>query len=427
MIKDIVVPQLPESVQEGVITAWRKNAGDTVTAGEILVDLETDKIVLEVTAEAGGILDSVSRHVGDRVKPGDVLGKIESTVKTGVSIPPPVKPIVAKIEEPKPVEHPLEPSTAVPQKFAPIAENPISAGGELTPAVRRMIVEHKLNPADISGSGPDGRLTKADVLRYLEHSPRATLKLGDAAPELVATPQADIQPARQPEQRTHMTPLRARIASRLVEAQHTAALLTTFNEINMQVVKELREKYKDLFEKEHGVKLGYVSFFAKACLEGLKKFPILNASVDGDDIVHHGYFNLGVAVSTARGLVVPVLRDVDTLSLAQIELAIADFAKRAETGTLRLDDLQGGTFTISNGGVFGSLFSTPIVNPPQSAILGMHRVQDRPVAEKGQVVIRPMMYAALTYDHRIIDGREAVQFLATVKQSIEDPAKMLLD
>jgi 2-oxoglutarate dehydrogenase E2 component (dihydrolipoamide succinyltransferase) len=423
MITDVVVPPLPESVQEGVIMTWRKKTGDAVTAGEILLDLETDKIVLEVTAGADGVLTAVLHREGEAVKAGDVLGRIDGAATAGSPPPPPAK-LAAAVAPRKPAERPQEP-VAVDARVQATA--PAAVPG-LPPSVRSLLAEHQLNPADITGTGPSGRLTTADVVRYLEHSPKATLKLGDAAPDLVPAAAAAVVPsARQPEQRTPMTPLRARIAQRLVDAQHQAALLTTFNEINMQAVKELRAKYKESFEQQHGVKLGYVSFFIKACLEGLKKFPILNASVDGEDIVHHGYFNIGVAVGTARGLVVPVLRNVDTLSLAQIELAIGDFAKRAETGALRLDDLQGGTFTISNGGVFGSLFSTPIVNPPQSAILGMHRVEDRPVAEKGQVVIRPMMYVALTYDHRIIDGREAVQFLVTVKQSIEDPAKMLLD
>lgn len=422
MSTDVVVPSLPESVQEGVIMTWRKKIGDAVTAGEILLDLETDKIVLEVTAGADGVLAAVLQREGATVKAGDVLGRIDGAAAAGSPPPPPAKHAVAAAPL-KPAERPPEPAAAA----ARVQATAPSAGPGLPPSVRSLLAEHQLNPADITGTGPSGRLTTADVVRYLEHSPKANLRLGDAAPEIVPAAAAVVTSARQPEQRTPMTPLRARIAQRLVDAQHQAALLTTFNEINMQAVKELRAKYKESFEQQHGVKLGYVSFFIKACLEGLKKYPILNASVDGEDIVHHGYFNIGVAVGTARGLVVPVLRNVDTLSLAQIELTIGDFSKRAETGALRLDDLQGGTFTITNGGVFGSLFSTPIVNPPQSAILGMHRVEDRPVAEKGQVVIRPMMYVALTYDHRIIDGREAVQFLATVKQSIEDPARMLLD
>ncbi len=426
MIKAVVVPALPESVQEGVIMAWRKKTGDAVTAGEVLLDLETDKIVLEVTAPADGVLSAVLHHAGEAVKGGEVLGHLECATRADRPPPPATQP-AALVAPLKPVERPPVPTAAPAPVAAPVPPVPSPVTPGLPPSVRSLLAEHQLNPAAIIGTGPGGRLTPPDVLRYLENSPKAALKLGDAAPELVPAASRTVPPARQPEQRTPMTPLRTRIAKRLVEAQHNAALLTTFNEINMQAVKELRAKYKDSFEKQHGVKLGYVSFFVKACLEGLKKFPILNASVDGDDIVHHGYFNIGVAVGTARGLVVPVLRNVDTMTLAQIEVAIGDVAKRAETGALRLEDLQGGTFTISNGGVFGSLFSTPIVNPPQSAILGMHRVEDRPVAENGQVVIRPMMYAALTYDHRIIDGREAVQFLVTVKQSIEDPAKMLLD
>ena len=302
---------------------------------------------------------------------------------------------------------------------------------DLPPAVRKLIVENDLNPAEINGTGRGGRITKADVIRHLEHSPHLATKYGDAS---VESPSLDVvappQPAETREEtsvrRVKMSRLRARIAQRLVEAQHTAALLTTFNEVNMKPVMELRNRHKDAFEKEHGVKLGFMSFFVKAAVEALKKFPVVNASVEGDEIVYYGHYHVGVAVSSDRGLVVPVIRNVEQLSLAEIERAIADFAARAQAGKLDLEELTGGTFTISNGGVFGSLMSTPIINPPQSGILGMHRIQDRPVAEDGQVVIRPMMYLALSYDHRIIDGREAVQFLVNVKQNIEDPARLLL-
>ena len=305
--------------------------------------------------------------------------------------------------------------------------------GDYSPAVRRLIQEHKLNPAEISGHGRGGRLTKADVLRHLEHSPHLSRQFGSDTPDSPRTmpppapaPENAPHAADKPEQRVKMTRLRARIAERLVEAQRTAAILTTFNEVNMQAVMDLRGRYKEQFEKEHGIKLGFMSFFVKAAVEALAKFPALNASVDGDDIVYHGYFDIGIAVSAPRGLVVPVLRNAEQLSLAEIEQRVADFGARAKDNKLSLDDLSGGTFTLSNGGVFGSLLSTPIINPPQSGILGMHRIQERPVAENGQVVIRPMMYLALSYDHRIIDGREAVQFLVAVKEAIEDPSRLLL-
>jgi 2-oxoglutarate dehydrogenase E2 component (dihydrolipoamide succinyltransferase) len=294
--------------------------------------------------------------------------------------------------------------------------------------VRRLIVENKLNPADITGTGRDGRITKADVLRFLEHSPMVSKRFGEVAP-LPANVQAEPAPAApsdRPEQRVRMTRLRQRIAERLVEAQHSAAILTTFNEVNMHAVMALRSRYKETFEKEHGIKLGLMSFFVKAAIEALTKYPAVNASVDGQDIIYHGYFDVGIAVSSPRGLVVPVLRNADRMSLADIETAIADFGKRAEEGKLAMEDLTGGTFTISNGGVFGSLLSTPILNPPQSAILGMHRIQQRPIVENDQIVARPMMYLALSYDHRIIDGREAVLFLVAIKEAIEDPARLLL-
>ena len=297
--------------------------------------------------------------------------------------------------------------------------------------MRKLILDNRLNPDEIAGTGPGGRITKADVLRMLEHSPQVRRKFGDAptevqitaAPAAAATAEASLA---RPVQRVRMTRLRARIAERLVEAQHTAAILTTFNEVNMGPVMALRAKYKDAFEKQHGVKLGFMGFFVKACIEALKKYPVINAAIDGADIVYHGFFDLGIAVSTSRGLVVPVLRGADHLTLSEIEKSISDFGKRAEEGRLGLDELSGGTFTISNGGVFGSLLSTPILNPPQSAILGMHRIQNRPVAEGDQVVVRPMMYLALSYDHRIVDGREAVLFLVTVKDMLEDPTRFLL-
>jgi 2-oxoglutarate dehydrogenase E2 component (dihydrolipoamide succinyltransferase) len=301
---------------------------------------------------------------------------------------------------------------------------------DLSPAVRKLIIENKLDPRDVAGSGKDGRITKADVLRHLEHSPILATKFGAGVPEIPvgeeAAGPAEPAPAGRPEQRVRMTRLRARVAERLVEAQRTAAILTTFNEVNMHAVMTMRAKYKEQFEKQHGVKLGLMSFFVKAAVEALNKFPVVNASVEGEDIVYHGYFDIGIAVSTGRGLIVPILRDADKMSLAEIEAAIADFAARGEEGRLGMEELTGGTFTITNGGVFGSLLSTPILNPPQSAILGMHRIQPRPVAENDQVVIRPVMYLALSYDHRIIDGKDAVLFLVAIKDALEDPSRLLL-
>lgn len=306
---------------------------------------------------------------------------------------------------------------------------------DFSPAVRRLIKEHKINPAEINAHGKGGRITKADVLRFLEHSPHLSRAFGSGVPDAPPQPEPaaapNIQPAPAPQTdrpvtRVKMTRLRARIAERLVQAQHTAAILTTFNEINMQAVMDIRARHREAFEKEHGIKLGFMSFFVKAAVDALSKFPIINASVEGDEIVYHQYFDIGIAVSSPRGLVVPVLRNAERLSLAEIERQIADFSARAKDGKLAIEELTGGTFTISNGGVFGSLLSTPILNPPQSGILGLHRIQERPVAENGQVVIRPMMYVALSYDHRIIDGREAVLFLVAVKEAIEDPTRLLL-
>jgi 2-oxoglutarate dehydrogenase E2 component (dihydrolipoamide succinyltransferase) len=311
---------------------------------------------------------------------------------------------------------------------APTSEPEDEVG--LSPAVRRLLDEHKLNPADIVGSGPRGRITKEDIVRHLEHSPQLAAKIGEAVPEveLYGKPSAGASDGlgSRPTTRVKMTRLRARIAERMLEAQRSAAILTTFNEINMQALMDLRRNYRDAFATQHGVKLGIMGFFVRACAEALRRYPIVNASVDGDEVVYHGYFDIGVAVSTSRGLVVPVLRDADKMSLAEIERAIAGFGSRGEEGKLAIDELLGGTFSISNGGIFGSMLSTPILNPPQSAILGLHRIEQRPIAEGDKVVIRPMMYAALSYDHRIVDGREAVLFLVAVKELIEDPTRFIL-
>jgi len=402
MTIEVRVPQLPESVADATLVAWHKKPGDPVARDENLVDLETDKVVLEVPAPAAGVLKEIKLKDGTTVTSGQVLAVIE----TGAAASAPATMTGSRGA-----------TTA-----AAAAARPDAAAAKLSPAAKRVIEENKVDPKVVTGSGRDGRVSKSDVVNYL------------AAKDVPPTPAAKAPAAPPPsigrgaraEQHVPMTRLRARIAERMVQAQATQALLTSFNEVDLKAVNELRARYKDQFEKQHGVKLGFMSFFAKACVEALKKFPSVNASVDGNDIVYHEYFDIGVAVSTDRGLIVPVLRDADLQSFADIEKSIANFAGRARAGTITMEELTGGTFTITNGGVFGSLLSTPIVNSPQSAILGMHKIQDRAVVIEAQVVVRPMMYIALTYDHRIIDGREAVQFLVTVKQCLEDPARMVL-
>ncbi|HMO04450.1 MAG TPA: 2-oxoglutarate dehydrogenase complex dihydrolipoyllysine-residue succinyltransferase [Kiritimatiellia bacterium] len=435
MMAPINAPPFPESIQEGTLSAWHKKPGDPVQKNEKIADIETDKIVLEVTAPAAGVLKSASKKEGDTVASREVIGQIETSevikpAAPAASTAPEVTaaaPAAAKAAAP--AASPAKPAAPARKPAAPAVE----IDDDLGPAVRKLILENNLNPAEINGTGRGGRITKADVIRHLEHSPHLATHYGDASveskglEEVIPPQQAAREPAADTAvRRVKMSRLRARIAERLVEAQHTAALLTTFNEVNMKPVMDLRARHRDAFEKEHKVKLGFMSFFVKAAVEALKRFPVVNASVEGDEIVYYGNYHVGVAVSSERGLVVPVIRNAETLNLAQIEKATADFATRAQAGKLDLEELTGGTFTISNGGVFGSLMSTPIINPPQSAILGMHRIQDRPVAEDGQVVIRPMMYLALSYDHRIIDGREAVQFLVHIKQNLEDPARLLL-
>lgn len=395
---EVKVPVLPESVADATIAAWHKKVGDKVTRDENLVDLETDKVVLEVPAPADGVLTELLFQVGDTVNSGQLLAKI------------------------------TEGAVATPQaKEEAKSQEPVSAleDQSTSPAVRRMLAEHELQPGQIKGSGKDGRITKEDVLSYIEaNRTKATAKPAVSNP--VPTSVQTAMGARE-ERRVPMTRLRAKIAERLVQAQHNAAMLTTFNEVNLKAVMDMRAQYKDTFEKKHGVKLGFMSFFTKAVVESLKRFPAVNASIDGQDIVYHGYYDVGIAVSTERGLVVPVIRDADQLSMAEIELAINDAATKARVGKLSLEEMQGGTFTITNGGVFGSLLATPIINPPQTGILGMHKIEDRPVVEKGQIVIRPMMYVALSYDHRLIDGKDSVQFLVSVKELLEDPARLLLN
>ena len=404
MTIEIRVPQLPESVADATLVAWRKQPGETVSRDENLADLETDKVVLEVPAPSVGVLKELRVQAGATVKSGDLIAIFEE----GAAAAAPAKATKAAAKEPS--------------KGA--AKEPAKEAAKLGPAARRVVEEHGVDPSTVAGSGRDGRVTKGDVEAHVAKQGAAPAAPVAAAAPAAAPPATPSGP--RAEQRVPMTRLRQRIAERLVQAQRTAALLTTFNEVDLSAVGELRARHKDRFEKEHGVKLGFMSFFVKASIEALRKFPVMNAAVDGTDIIYHEYYDIGVAVSTDRGLVVPVLRDAQAMGFAQIEKRIADYGTRARAGGLALEELQGGTFTITNGGVFGSMLSTPIVNAPQSAILGMHKIQDRAVVVGGQVVVRPMMYLAVSYDHRIIDGREAVQFLVAIKDALEDPGRMLL-
>ena len=394
MNKEIRVPALGESVTEATIAKWFKNVGDAVKADEPMVELETDKVTVEVPAPASGKLSAIAAASGSTVKVGALLGAIEEGAAGAAPKPaaPTPAPVAAKTAE------------------------PVKAEAPLSPAVRKLVTENKLEPASLAATGKDGRLTKGDVIEQLSRPAALPADLPAAAPAPAGG-----------EERVKMSRLRLTIARRLKEAQNTAAMLTTFNEVDMSAVMALRNAFKDVFEKKHGVKLGFMSFFAKAVIQALKDVPAVNAEIDGEDIVYKNYYHLGVAVGTEKGLVVPVVRDADRLSFADIEKTIASFGRKARDGQLQIADMQGGTFTISNGGIYGSLMSTPILNAPQSGILGMHKIQDRPVAVAGQVVIRPMMYLALSYDHRIVDGKEAVTFLVRVKESLEDPQRALLD
>ncbi len=403
---EVKVPQLPESVTDATLVTWHKRAGDAVRRDENLVDLETDKVVLEVPAPSDGVLTEIKIQDGASVTMGQVLAVLEPGEVSADSAP----------------QTPDKPAPGPSAAGAPVEDSTRSAE-RLGPAARRLIEEHDLDPAAITGTGREGRVTKADVLNYLKSSPSA----GEGGDEAAAPAPVTSAPAgTRAEQRVPMSRLRARIAERLIEAQHTAAMLTTFNEVDMTEVMSLRNRYKDAFQERYGIKLGFMSFFVKASIEALRRFPVLNASLDEGDIVYHEYFDIGVAVSTDRGLMVPIVRDADALSYADIEKTIADFGERARTGGITMDDLTGGTFTITNGGIFGSLMSTPILNPPQSGILGMHKIQERPVAIAGELEVRPMMYTALTYDHRLVDGREAVQFLVALKEVLEDPARLVI-
>ncbi len=406
MTLEVRVPQLPESVADATLVTWHKKPGDRVSRDENLADLETDKVVLEVPAMAAGVLTEIKVPAGSTVTSGVILAIIEEGEAT------------ASVAAPAVVADP-----------AAASSDPAKAVSEakLAPAAKRIVAENQLDATQIEGSGKDGRITKQDVVRAISEPVTAHVSSTASATNsgTAAAAVGDARTARQ-EKRVPMTRLRTRIAERLVNAQASQALLTTFNEVDLNELMALRARHKDRFEKEHGVKLGFMSFFVKATIEALKRYPVINAYVEGTDILYHDYYDIGVAVSTDRGLVVPVLRDAELMSFADVERSVAGFGKRAREGAITLEELTGGTFTITNGGVFGSLMSTPIVNAPQSAILGMHKIQERPVAVDGQVVIRPMMYLALTYDHRIIDGREAVQFLVSIKDSLEDPARLLL-
>jgi 2-oxoglutarate dehydrogenase E2 component (dihydrolipoamide succinyltransferase) len=398
---EVKVPQLSESVSEATLVAWRKKVGETVKRDENLIDIETDKVVLELPAPADGVLAKIVMQDGSTVTSGEVIAMIDTAGAPAV-VAPPVDPV-----------HAAKAAAAAPAAPATKAASPAAA---------KLASEQGLDTARIAGTGRDGRVTKGDVLGAASTAAPAQ------APKPAATPAAAATPAgSRSEQRVPMSRLRARIAERLVQSQSTAAILTTFNEVNMAPVIELRNRYKERFEKEHGVKLGFMSFFVKASVAALRRYPIVNASIDGNDIVYHGYYDVGIAVGSERGLVVPILRDADRMSIADIERAITDFGRRAKDGKITIEELTGGTFSISNGGVFGSMLSTPIINPPQSAILGIHATKERAVVENGQVVVRPMNYLALSYDHRIVDGREAVLSLVAIKEALEDPARLLLD
>jgi 2-oxoglutarate dehydrogenase E2 component (dihydrolipoamide succinyltransferase) len=453
---EVKVPVLAESVAEASLLKWHKKVGDKVSRGDSLIDIETDKVTLEVAAPNDGILSEILKQDGEEVKSNEVIARIETEGAAAKPAAPAPAEQPADKPQPKPEQKPEQQNLIEP---APKKDDE----PKLSPAVRNLLHEHNIDPKEIKTDSD--RVTKEDVLKHIgqtvpaeiqkkepepapapkpspapvteskpapvaevktESKPEPKPEPAPASAARPASPAPSVKTDGRPEQRTPMTRLRKRVAERLLSAQHENAILTTFNEVNMQPVIELRNRYKDEFEKAHGVKLGFMSFFTKAAVEALKKFPVINASVDGDDIIYHGYFDIGIAVSSPRGLVVPIVRDADTMSLAAIEAKIRELGEKAHDSKLTMEELTGGTFTITNGGVFGSMLSTPIINPPQSAILGMHKMQDRPVAENGQVVIRPIMYLALSYDHRIIDGREAVQFLVAIKEQLEDPTRLLL-
>lgn len=414
---EVTVPHLPESVQDATLLDWRKQRGETVNQGDILIELETDKVVLEVPAPKDGVVQDIVHAKGDVVSGGELLAVIETEAPSRA----------AQAEPAAATEAPAAEAAAA---VAPAAERRETFAQPVSPAVRRLLAEHQLEADQIQGSGKDGRLTKQDILDYLEArkarpAPVPPVETAPAPEPAPVEPKAEL--GRGGERRVPMTRLRARIAERLLQSQHNTATLTTFNEVNMQKVFEVRNLYKARFEQEYNVKLGFMSFFVKASVEALKRFPIVNASIDGDDIVYHDYYDIGIAVSTDRGLVVPVLRDADKLDFGGIEKSVLEFSRKAREGKLSFEELSGGTFSITNGGIYGSMLSTPILNPPQSGILGMHAIKDRAMVENGQVVVRPMVYLAFSYDHRLIDGRDAVLFLYTIKELLEDPVRMVLN
>ncbi|MBU3079188.1 2-oxoglutarate dehydrogenase complex dihydrolipoyllysine-residue succinyltransferase [Sphingomonas quercus] len=426
MATDVKVPTLGESITEATLGQWLKKPGEPVKADEPIASLETDKVAVEVPAPVAGIMGAHAVAEGDTVNVGAVIAVIEAGSGAAAPAPAAAAPAAqtpASLKAADPVPEPALRSDAAP---AAATEEDDGSPLTLSPAVRRLVLELGVDPSGIKGTGKDGRLTKDDVLAAAKTAPKAAPAPAAAAAPSATAPAAAATGERR-EERVRMTRLRQTVARRLKEAQNTAAMLTTFNDVDMTAVIEARARYKDLFEKKHGVRLGFMGFFVKAACMALKDIPAVNASIDGDDIVYHDYADISVAVSAPNGLVVPVIRDAQSLSVAGIEKTIGDFGKRAKDGTLKMDEMKGGTFTISNGGVFGSLMSTPIINPPQSAVLGLHRIEDRPVVRDGQVVVRPMMYLALSYDHRLIDGREAVTFLVALKNAIEDPTRLLID
>jgi len=416
-ILEVPVPQLSESVAEATLLQWHKKVGEAVARDENLIDIETDKVVLELPAPAQGVIVEILKENGSTVVAGEIIARIdtEATAAAGTA---------SASAAPTPAPAPAAAT-------APVAAAAAASGTIAMPAAARMLAENNMSASSVAGTGKDGRVTKGDVINAMQNKPAPAPAPAVSAPRAAALPAVPVPVSMdlgdRPEQRVPMSRLRARIAERLLESQSTNAILTTFNEVNMQPVMDLRNKYKDKFEKEHGVKMGFMSFFVKAAVAALKKYPVLNASIDGNDVVYHGYFDIGIAVGSPRGLVVPILRNVDQMNIAEIEKKIGEFGQKAKDGKLTLDELTGGTFSISNGGVFGSMLSTPIINPPQSAILGVHATKDRAVVENGQVVVRPINYLAMSYDHRLIDGREAVLGLVAMKEVLEDPSRLLLD
>ncbi len=421
---DVTIPELAESITEAIVGDWLKKPGEFVDEGEQLVDVETDKVILEITAPEAGELTSIAKHKNESVQSNEIIAVINTSKRNSGKAEPEPEP------EPKPNGgdtniSPINSDTKSKLEESPVAKYVEETVAKTSPAVRKLAAENNIDVKTVHGTGKDGRVTKKDVQQLVENAAPATASDIDSATEIMMAPQFASNNSRE-DKRVPMTGLRKSISKRLVQSQHETAMLTTFNEVNMQMIIDLRQRYKESFEESHGVKLGFMSFFIKAAIEGLKEFPVINASIEDTDIIYHEYFDIGIAVSTPRGLVVPVIRDADELSFAGVEKTINNYANQAQENKITIEELTGGTFTISNGGVFGSMMSTPIINPPQSAILGMHSIQARPIAQNGEVVIAPMMYLALSYDHRIIDGKEAVQFLSTVKNIVEDPNRLLL-